>query len=160
MIANMQHLSHHRAAGWMGSRRLTYGMALMLCALLLATAAHADSKREECGVCGMWIDLYMKTRHVVTLDDRTQESFCSIACASKYIRQMGTRVAGVMATDFNTKELMDAYSAFYLSGSDVPGVMTYTSRIAFSTRQAAEAFQGEHGGSIITFEQALVELDE
>jgi nitrous oxide reductase accessory protein NosL len=41
----------------------------------------------------------------------------------------------------------------------VPGVMNYTSRIAFSTLEKAEDFQKKHGGSIISFKQALEEIE-
>lgn len=153
----MQHLMPHALDAQLRSRLLECALAL---ALLFASVLHADAQREECSVCGMWIDLYMKTRHVITLEDGSSESFCSIACASKYIKGHEGNISRVMAADFNTRELVNAEEAFYLSGSDVPGVMTYTSRIAFSTQKAADAFQKKHGGSIITFDQALRELEE
>ena len=162
MTGIMQHLMHFIRQGRTSHKALIVAAAIALLSALLGASifAHSDSKREECSLCGMWIDMYMKTRHVVTLDDGTSETFCSIACASKYIKSKGISVAGVMAADFNSRDLIDAYSAFYLSGSDVPGVMAYTSRLAFSTSEAAEAFQKTHGGRIIDFKEALRELDE
>lgn len=117
------------------------------------------SEREDCEVCGMWIDLYMKTRHVVSIKDGSDISFCSIACTAKYIKKNRSEIFRIMAADYLTGEMIDTENAFYLSGSDVPGVMSYTSRIAFSTLEKAENFQGKHGGRIISFSQALEELE-
>ena len=128
--------------------------------IALPACLFGEKEREDCHVCGMWIDLYMKTRHVVTHRDGSERSFCSIACTSKYLGNHGGSVERIMAADYMSRELIEAKAAFYLSGSDVPGVMTYTSRIAFSNKDRAEEFQREHGGSIITFQQALDELNE
>lgn len=117
------------------------------------------SEREDCSLCGMWIDLYMKTRHVVTLEDGTSESFCSIACAAKYIKQHKGGVKMIQAADFDTTELISAENAFYLEGSDIPGVMSYTSRIAFSRLTQAEGFQARHGGRIVSFRDALESIE-
>ena len=65
-----------------------------------------------------------------------------------------------MVADYLTKELIEADSAAYLEGSDIPGVMSYVSRIAFKTKADALAFQKKHGGSIITFQEALKHQSE
>ncbi len=117
------------------------------------------SEREDCSLCGMWIDLYMKTRHVVTLEDGTVESFCSLACTAKYMKEHKGEVKRVQAADFETTDLIEAEKAFYLEGSDIPGVMSYTSRLAFSTREQAERYQKEHGGRIISFQNALESIE-
>lgn len=113
------------------------------------------AQREECELCGMWIDQYMSTRHVVTLKDNKTKSFCSIACTAKHLEEHKGKVKDIKVADFLTKKLIDANNAYYLEGSDVPGVMSYVSRIAFSARRDAEQFQKKHGGRIITFKQAL-----
>jgi nitrous oxide reductase accessory protein NosL len=126
---------------------------------LTPVALLEGGEREDCDVCGMWIDLYMKTRYVISLKNDTDISFCSIACTAKYIRKHQGEVSQIMAADYLSEGLTDAEKAFYLSGSDVPGVMNYTSRIAFSTLEKAEDFQKKHGGSIISFKQALEEIE-
>lgn len=128
---------------------------LCILSLLSLSMPILCEQREECEICGMWIDQYMSTRHVITLKDNTIKSFCSLACAAKYIREHKENVKDVKVADFLTQRLIDAEKAFYLEGSDVPGVMSYTSRIAFSTKDDAERFQSKHGGRIITFEKAM-----
>ncbi len=103
----------------------------------------------------MYLDLYEKTRVVILLNDDNTKSTCSIACAVEVINKNKGRIRGVKVADFRTGKLFDAYKAYFLEGSDVPGVMTYTSRLAFFSKSQALAFQKKHGGRIITFDQAL-----
>jgi len=131
--------------------------SLILAALLIAvfyTGSRAG-EREECAVCGMYIDLYQRTRHAISFNDGTTKLTCGLACAAKVIVQNEDKIYGVRVADFLTGKFLAADKAYYLEGSDVPGVMTYTSRIAFTSKAQARSFQKKHGGRIITFDQAL-----
>ena len=134
--------------------------AIMVLLVVLPACLVGGNEREDCHVCGMWIDMYMKTRHVAVRKDGTRFTFCSIACTAKYLVEHGDGIERILAADYLSAELIDARTAFYLSGSDVFGVMTYTSRLAFSSKAKAEGFQKEHGGNIIDFEKALAELKD
>jgi len=111
----------------------------------------AEEVREDCRVCGMWIDQYMHTRHVLTGADGSRLSFCSFTCAAKYIKKHGSDVNQLQAADYLTAELVDAKDAFYLVGSDAPPVMSYTSIIVFADIEKANDFMKSHGGKIMTF---------
>ncbi len=113
------------------------------------------AERQGCVICGMYLDLYENTRLVILLNDDNTKSTCSIACAAEVINKNRDRIKRVNVADFLTGELFDAYKAYFLEGSDIPGVMTYTSRLAFFSKAQALAFQKKHGGRIITFDQAL-----
>jgi nitrous oxide reductase accessory protein NosL len=65
------------------------------------------------------------------------------------------RIRSIEAADFRTGALIDARTAFYLESSDIPGVMTYTSRIAFPSQKDAQAFRRKHGGRVISFDEAV-----
>ena len=136
------------------SRLGIVGVVLVLLFYALTTVG-ADTRRRECTVCGMWIDQYEHTKHVVNLRGGNTEYFCSIACASKYIDVNGREIYKIKVADFITKQLIDADYAFYLVDSNIPGVMSYISMIAFSTSKSAEEFREIHGGKIMTFEEAL-----
>jgi nitrous oxide reductase accessory protein NosL len=140
-----------------------YGHILMKAAspfilvLLLFTApslAH-PAEREGCAICGMYLDVYAKTRFEITLTDGSSRSACGMACAVRIIDANRDRIREVRVADYRTGALIVARDAFFLEGSDVPGVMSYTGRIAFSTRAEAADFQKKHGGKIMTFENAL-----
>lgn len=127
-------------------------ISLMLLAL---SASGATNHRKECAICGMWIDQYEHTHHLVVLKDGKTEYFCSFACASKYIRDNRDLIRTIRVADFITKSLIDSNDAYYVEGSNIPGVMSSISLVAFATRDRAVAFQAEHGGEIITFNEAL-----
>lgn len=129
---------------------------ILLLALLAAVPVYGE-KREECELCGMWIDQYMRTRHVLHLKDQTTKTFCSLACTAKFLQNKDNEkeILSIEVADFRTKELIDTGKASYLEGSDVPGVMSQISRIAFSSLKEAKEFQKDHGGTIVTFKEAL-----
>lgn len=102
----------------------------------------------------MWIDQYMSTRHVVVMGDGAEFVFCSLACTARHMLK-GEHVKKILVADFLTCAPVDATKAHYLEGSDVPGVMSHTSRIAFSEKSSAEEFRKKHGGRIISFKKAL-----
>jgi nitrous oxide reductase accessory protein NosL len=132
--------------------------ASLFIAALLVIGSYTNARaaeREGCVVCGMYLDLYERTRLDICFIDGTTKSTCSLACAAGVINQNRDRIKGVRVADFPTGKLFDADNAYFLEGSDVPGVMTYTSRLAFYSKAQALTFQKKHGGRIITFEQAL-----
>jgi copper chaperone NosL len=113
------------------------------------------SERRECSVCGMYLDQYAPTVHVILYKDGTRQETCSLACAAKIYVKEKARVKEIMVADFEHADLIDAERAVYLEGSDIPGVMSYTSRIAFRHRIDAVTFQKKHGGKIVSFTEAL-----
>jgi nitrous oxide reductase accessory protein NosL len=137
--------------------RMCIGGVVLLLLFYALTSAVAENQRRECAVCGMWIDQYERTKHVAIMHDGDRAYFCSFACASKYIKVNGPKIHKIKVADFITKQLIDAYNAFYLVDSDIPGVMSHRSMIAFSTSKSAQEFREIHGGRIIAFEGALSE---
>jgi len=117
----------------------------------------AEEAREDCRLCGMWIDQYMHTRHVLTTEDGKQISFCSVTCAANYIKRHGGESQHLQVADYLTAELVNVESAFYLLGSDAPPVMSYNSIIAFKSFAEADNFRQLHGGKIMTFTEALAQ---
>jgi len=134
-----------------------YLLFLLLAGLALpcASGVLARQTREDCRVCGMWIDQYMNTRHVLTEADGSRVSFCSFTCAAKYIRKHDADVKKLRAADYLTAKLVDAENAYYLVGSDVLPVMSYTSIIAFADIADTNNFQKVHGGRVMTFAEVF-----
>jgi nitrous oxide reductase accessory protein NosL len=113
------------------------------------------AEREGCVICGMFVDLYARTRYVISFDDGTTQSTCSLACAVEIINKNKQRLRDIKAANCLTGELIDARTAIYLEGSDIPGVMSYTSRLAFSSKEKALSFKKKHGGRIVSFDEAF-----
>jgi hypothetical protein len=57
--------------------------------------------------------------------------------------------------DYENQGWIDAKKAHWLIGSDIPGVMTAVSKLAFLTMEDAKKFQKKHGGTTGTFDDAL-----
>ena len=136
---------------------LAFFFLTFLSLVYCASNAVAEEAREECSLCGMWIDQYMHTRHVLTEEDGEQISFCSVTCAARHIKRSGEDVQHLEVADYLTAELVNVESAFYLLGSDAPPVMSYTSIIAFKSLAEADNFRKLHGGKIMTFAEVLAQ---
>jgi len=146
-----------RKEAMLRSKILAVCFLALVSLIYCAPGVWAEEAREECRVCGMWIDQNMHTRHVLTTADGSKVSFCSFACAARYLKKEKVDVAGLQAADYLTTDLVNAKSAFYLVGSDAPPVMSYISIVAFASREEAESFQKKHGGQIMTFDEALAQ---
>jgi nitrous oxide reductase accessory protein NosL len=135
-------------------------IVLLFCSLLAIDVlfpVEGVTGRQECSVCGMWIDQYERTHHVVITKNGKTEHYCSFACAAKGIEIHKGEIEAIKTADFTTKRLIDADKAYYLEGSNIPGVMSYISRIAFASEADAKKFQKQYGGRIVTLKQALDE---
>jgi len=117
----------------------------------------AEDARVDCRLCGMWIDQYMHTRHVLTAADGTRVSFCNFTCAARYLKRQEMKPQLLQVADYVTAELIDVEDAFYLLGSDATPVMSYLSIIAFASSARAESFQRLHSGKIMTFAEVLAQ---
>lgn len=138
-----------------GYKIFLFCLFLFVFSLSSASTVLPEETRKDCRVCGMWIDQYLHTRHVLSADDGTQIFFCSFTCAAKYMKMNKTPAKLLQAADYLTTDLVGVEDAFYLVGSDAPPVMSYTSIIAFAGRESAESFQRLHGGRIMTFAEVL-----
>jgi nitrous oxide reductase accessory protein NosL len=136
------------------TRMRTASLVFLFCLTIFPGLLRAE-ERKECSLCGMYLDEYASTVHVVIFKDGTRQETCSLACAAKVYEKEKSRIKKIMAADFLSAEFVDADRAVYLEGSDIPGVMSYTSRIAFRSRADAVKFQKKHGGKIISFKNAL-----
>jgi nitrous oxide reductase accessory protein NosL len=130
-------------------------LLLLAFPLNCASEVFADEAREDCRVCGMWIDQYMHTRHVLTTTAGTQIYFCSYTCTAKYLKMNQIKVKMLQVADYLTTDLVDVEDAFYLVESDAPPVMSYTSIIAFANKESVDDFKELHGGKIMTFAEVL-----
>ncbi len=113
---------------------------------------HGEHK-SSCINCGMSLKMFYKTSHIATLADGSKKQYCSIACLSSDMKK--EHVVSVEVVDAKTQKIINAKKAYYVIDSDVKGTMSKRSKLAFASHQDAEAFIKEHGGKIISFQQAL-----
>ncbi len=121
--------------------------------------AAPSGAREGCRVCGMYIDVYQRTATHLVDRNGNGSATCGIACMMRLITDAGGPDAfrEIRVRDFTSGAMVDAAAAAYVIGSDtVPDMLP--NLIAFSDRQAAEAFAREHGGEVLGFDQALLSI--
>jgi nitrous oxide reductase accessory protein NosL len=125
---------------------------------LLLTPSYDINAKEEpkwCPLCGMNLKMYHQTSNRLTFSDGTKVQTCSIFCAAQFYEKRPTEIDRWEVVDYETKGWIDAKKAQWLIGSDIPGVMTAVSKIAFLLREDVQRYQKKHGGTIGNFDDAL-----
>ncbi len=118
------------------------------------------SKYPTCPYCGMDRRKFHYSRHLVHYQDDLVDATCSLHCTALSLAlNLDRGPKTIYAADYGAtaepKPLMDVDKAIYLVGSKLPGVMTKQSKVAFSSRPAAEAVKAAQGGELGNFDAAL-----
>ena len=130
-------------------------VVVMVAVLMLASTSQA-AERESCKLCGMYIDLYQKTSAVITNKDGSVEKTCGGADMLRLVTDAGGPDAftSVIVHDWTSGKEIAAADATYVIGSNlIPDMIPNI--IAFADEGEAKAFITEHGGAVLTFNQAL-----
>lgn len=139
-------------------KKVLFALVIAVLAFPLGAALSADDLAEhpQCEFCGMDRAKFAHSRMIVKYADGSSTGICSIrdAALDLAVKIDGTP-SDILVGDYNTKELIDAGEAVWVMGGDVKGVMTATPKWAFKEKAHAQEFIKEHGGEIITFEEAL-----
>lgn len=117
-------------------------------------------QKEWCPVCGMSIEAYYKTSHTSKINNSQDRQYCSIRCLALDMREYDIKSTDVKVVDVSTEKLIPAVSAFYVVGSDIKGTMSKVSKLAFSSKEAADDFSIENGGEIVDFKTVLMMAQE
>ena len=126
---------------------------ILIASLAVLVLPQKVKAERWCNLCAMDLQKYYRTKYILTLEDGSKKYTCSIHCAAINIK--GKKVKKIEAADYITGNMMDAGKACYLTGSDIRGVMSMTSKLAFAKKAEAITFQKEHGGKLTDFNGAL-----
>jgi len=118
-------------------------------------------KYPRCVHCGMSRMMWHHSRHLVHYDDGLAVGTCSIRCLAVNLSlNLDRGVKMIWVADYGNKvkpgKLINADTATYLIGSKLSGTMTRNSKMAFSSENQASALLKSHGGSLASFEKALL----
>lgn len=120
-------------------------------------------KESKCPVCGMFVAKYPKWVTRIEVDAK-KYYFDGVKDMMKfYIFDVDfpydrNKIAHIEVTDFYTLKAIDAYQAFYVTGSDVYGPMG-NELIPFLSKEAAQNFMNDHRGEkIISFDAITPKL--
>ena len=106
-----------------------------------------------CNLCGMDLQKYNRTRYILTLGNGTEKHTCSIHCAAILLKKHDIKT--IKAADYLTGDMIDAKNACYLVESDIKGVMSKKSKLAFADENRAADFKKKHGGTLTDFNGGL-----
>ena len=157
----------------MKSKGTVLGSAVLLSlGLLLGYAGWRiknASQAQLCYACNRAITAQMRT--VASVNGR-RELFCCPTCALRQHRQTGEKVKVTGLTDYDSQKSLAPDTAFVVEGSDVnhcvqdhmllsqnkqTNPMEFDrcspSIISFAGREAADRFAGQHGGSVLPFQE-------
>jgi nitrous oxide reductase accessory protein NosL len=110
---------------------------------------------QACAQCGMDRTMHAESRMLITYADGTGAGVCSIRCAMADIRKHGDgRVESLRVADYAGKQLIDARTAVWVIGGNIPGGMNVPPKWAFAKTEDAEAFMKVNGGRPATYAQA------
>ncbi len=114
-----------------------------------ATILQTGNTQNWCSVCGMNLKMFYKTNHAIKLGDGTAKQYCSIRCLCVDKPNYKNHIEEVLVADAKSEKLINVEDAFYVIGSKARGTMTKTSKIAFSSKEDAEAFSEKFSGQKI-----------
>jgi mono/diheme cytochrome c family protein len=138
----------------MNTKKMIGVLLLVFMLILFSTITWAEEERW-CPLCGMNLKMYLQTGNRLTFSDGVKTQTCSIFCAAQIYEKRATEIDQWEVVDYETKKWIDAKRARWLIESDIPGVMTAISKIAFLSLGDVQKYQKSHGGTINTFDEAL-----
>ncbi len=138
---------------------LTIGLLVVLCLLVPeVTSSQEDDvkKHPACKYCGMDREKFAHSRLLVEFEDGATQGTCSIHCAAiDFALNIDKIPKTFRVGNYNTKTLIDAEKAFWVIDGNKPGVMTRRAKWAFATKEDADKFIAENGGSAAAFDQVF-----
>jgi nitrous oxide reductase accessory protein NosL len=131
-------------------------LGMLVVAMLMFASTVQSQERESCKLCGMYIDLYQQTSARITNKNGVVEQTCGVSDMLRLVTDSGgpSAFSSVIVHDWASGKERAATEATYVIGSNrVPDMIP--NFIAFADASEAKAFKAEHGGEILTFDQAL-----
>lgn len=118
-------------------------------------------KFQKCPYCGMDRQQYHHSRMLVHYSDDLADGTCSLHCAAISLSlNVDREPKGIYVADnasgIEIKPLIEVDHATFLIGSQIKGVMTRRSKVAYGSEEAAKASQAANGGELANFDQVLL----
>ena len=129
---------------------------MVLFILMLSVFALSTPKTQAqrwCNLCAMDLQKYRLTKYILTMADGSKKYTCSIHCSAIILGRQ--KAEDVRTANYLTGDMINAKKACYLVGSDIRGVMSQVSKLAFTDKNEALEFQRNHGGKLTDFAGAL-----
>jgi len=123
---------------------------------IVVLSGFAAAEDPSCSYCGMYKSKFEHSWVIIEHEDNTLEGVCSIHCAAIDIAlHTDKNIRKITVGDYDTKNPIDAESAYWVIGGDIMGVMTSRAKWAFETKDGADNFIKKHGGRIADFHEVI-----
>ena len=121
------------------------------------------SKDEKCPICGMFVYKYPKWVAQIFYKDG-HYSFDGVKDMLKYYYENKNGISKILVTDYYSQKTINAFTAYFVVGSDVYGPMG-DELIPFNSKSEAKTFSMDHKGfKVLKFdeitEKEVYKLDE
>lgn len=130
-------------------------------------------RSDACQICER--PLHYGVHYELVLKDGTKETACCARCGMHLAVERPGEIRAARATDLPSGEMIAAETAWYVEGGDEefctlhsPSVVREPAGVArraydrclpqlvaFRTREQAEAYRSQHGGTVLNYAQAL-----
>lgn len=113
-------------------------------------------QHRSCAHCGMDREKFAYSRMLITYTDGATVGVCSLQCAVTEMKSnRGKAIKSVEVANLNSKKLVNAEKAIWVTGGSKRGVMTMVPKWAFARKSDALAFIKKNGGSLATYKEAV-----
>lgn len=118
-------------------------------------------KTPQCPYCGMDRKRFHSSRMVIHYSDDLADGVCSLHCAAISLslnvdREPKAIYVADNASTADPMSLIEVVKATFLIGSQITGVMTKRSKVAYGSEDAAKAALVADGGELGGFDKALL----
>lgn len=121
-----------------------------------AQHGHGHGGDNACGYCGMDRQKFAHSAMMIEYEDGSKAGSCSIHCAAIDLATHIDKTPKLIEVgDYLTKKPINAESACWTLGGDLPGVMTKRAKWAFENKADCEKFAQEHGAKVVSFDDAI-----
>ena len=132
---------------------------MSLYSVLMPASVQADEDQvthPACIYCGMDRTKFAHFRALATYDDETAVGTCFLHCAATDLAmKIDKTPVAIQVADYNTRQLIDAKTAHWVTGGVQLGVMTRRTKRAFASEADALAFIAAHGDNAAEFDTAV-----
>ena len=113
----------------------------------------------RCSMCATPLAGHEKTHFTIITKDKKRRVACCAHCGLLMMHKLKKNAVRAVTPDFKTGQLINALDAFYVVDNDLV-VCCYPSTLAFARREDAENFQKRYKGEVLTFQEALANMDK
>lgn len=114
---------------------------------------------ERCSMCAAELKGHERTWFTIITKDKKRMLACCGHCGLFMMYKLKDEAMRAVTPDFKTGRMIDAKQAYYVAGNDLI-LCCVPSTVSFKSKADATEFQEQHGGEILTFQEAMGNIEK